>query len=82
MPSWEIFDTQEAAYRESVLPAKVWRRVSIEAGITKGWSRYVGDRGISIGVDRFGSSAPVDVVMREYGITSAAVSEAVEKLLK
>ncbi|HEY9166774.1 MAG TPA: transketolase [Candidatus Kryptonia bacterium] len=82
MPSWEIFDTQDAAYRESVLPAKVWRRVSIEAGITKGWSRYVGDRGISIGVDRFGSSAPVDVVMREYGITSAAVNEAVEKLLK
>ncbi len=82
MPSWEIFDMQEEKYRESVLPAGVWRRVSIEAGITKGWSRYVGDRGISIGIDRFGASAPGDVVMKEYGITSGAVVAAVERLMK
>jgi transketolase len=73
---------QDEKYRESVLPASVWRRVSIEAGITKGWSRYVGDRGISIGIDRFGASAPGDVVMKEYGITSEAVVAAVERLMK
>ncbi len=82
MPSWEIFDIQDKKYRESILPSTVWRRVSIEAGITKGWCRYVGDRGLSIGVDRFGSSAPGDVVVKEYGITSEAVVSAVEKLLK
>ena len=58
MPSWELFDMQDEKYRESVLPAAIWRRVSIEAGITKGWSRYVGDKGISIGIDHFGASAP------------------------
>ena len=82
MPSWEIFDVQDEKYRESVLPANVWRRVSIEAGITKGWSRYAGDKGISIGIDRFGASAPGEIVMREYGITAEAVIAAVEKLLR
>ncbi len=82
MPSWEMFDMQDEKYRESVLPVNVWRRVSIEAGITKGWSRYVGDRGISIGIDHFGASAPGDVVMKEFGITAEAVVAAVEKLLK
>jgi transketolase len=82
MPSWEIFDMQDEKYRESVLPSAVWRRVSIEAGITKGWSRYVGDRGIAIGIDRFGVSAPGDVVMKEFGITAEAIVSAVEKLLR
>lgn len=82
MPSLEIFDMQDEKYRESVLPASVSRRVSIEAGITKGWSRYVGDKGISIGIDHFGASAPGDVVMKEFGITSDAVVAAVEKMLK
>ncbi len=82
MPSWELFDMQDREYRESVLPPNIWRRVSIEAGITKGWSRYVGDRGIAIGVDRFGASAPGDVVMKEYGIVAGAVVKAVEKLLE
>jgi transketolase len=82
MPSWEIFDMQDEKYRESVLPANVWRRVSIEAGITKGWSRYAGERGVSIGIDRFGSSAPGEIVMKEYGITADAVAAAVEGLLK
>ncbi|MGC8595261.1 MAG: transketolase [Candidatus Kryptoniota bacterium] len=81
MPSWEIFDAQESDYRESVLPRTIWRRVSIEAGITKGWCRYVGDRGISIGIDHFGASAPGDVVMREFGITEQAIINAVENLL-
>jgi transketolase len=82
MPSWEIFDMQDEKYRESVLPPSVSRRVSIEAGITKGWSRYVGEKGISIGIDHFGASAPGDIVMKEFGITAEAVVAAVEKLLK
>jgi transketolase len=82
MPSWEIFDMQDEKYRESVLPSSVLRRVSIEAGITKGWSRYVGEKGISIGIDHFGASAPGDIVMKEFGITAEAVVAAVEKLLK
>ncbi len=82
MPSWEIFDMQDEEYRESVLPSSVSRRVSIEAGITKGWSRYIGDKGISIGIDHFGASAPGDIVMKEFGITAEAVVAAVEKLLK
>ncbi len=82
MPSWEIFDMQDEKYRESVLPSRVTARVSIEAGITKGWSRYVNDKGISIGIDRFGASAPGEIVMKEFGITSDAVVAAVEKLLK
>ncbi len=82
MPCWEVFDKQDEKYRESVLPSSVSKRVSIEAGITKGWSRYVGDKGISIGIDKFGASAPGPIVMKEYGITSDAVVAAVEKLLK
>ncbi len=81
MPSWEIFDSQDDKYRESVLPSSVEKRVSIEAGITKGWSRYIGTKGIAIGIDRFGASAPGEVVMKEFGITSDAVVDAVRRLL-
>ena len=82
MPSWSIFEMQDEKYKESVLPSEIWQRVSVEAGITKGWQKYVGQQGLSVGVDRFGSSAPVEVVMKEYGITSDAVVRAVETLLK
>ena len=58
MPCWELFEAQDDDYRESVLPRAVTQRVSIEAGATLGWSRYIGDTGIAIGVDRFGASAP------------------------
>ena len=58
MPSWELFALQDLAYREQVLPPAVTARVSIEAGVTAGWERWVGDRGRAIGVDRFGASAP------------------------
>lgn len=82
MPSWEIFEMQEKDYRDSVLPAHIWRRVSMEAGITKGWSKYVGDRGVSIGIDHFGASGPAEVVMKEYGMTAERVIAAVEDLSK
>ncbi len=70
MPCWEFFEAQSREYRDDVLPPSVKARVSIEAGVTFGWSRWVGDGGASIGVDRFGASAPGEVVMREYGFTA------------
>jgi len=69
MPSWELFDAQSPEYRDSVLPASIGARLAVEAACTQGWHRYVGDRGDVLGVDRFGASAPGDVVMREYGFT-------------
>ena len=73
LPSWELFDRQDAAYKESVLPAKVKARVAIEAGSTFGWERYVGDAGAVVGVDHFGASAPAGVLYKEFGITAAAL---------
>ena len=81
MPSWELFAKQPATYQESVLPTAVTARVSIEAGVTMGWERYVGDRGISIGVDRFGASAPQNIIYQEFGVTAEAMVKAAESLL-
>jgi transketolase len=69
MPCWESFDAQPQAYRDSVLLPQVRLRLAVEAGAAQGWHRYVGDRGDVLSVDRFGASAPGDVVMREYGFT-------------
>ena len=69
MPSWELFEAQSRSYRDSVLPPSVRARLAVEAGVTQGWHRCVGDQGDVIGVDRFGASAPGPVVMREYGFT-------------
>ena len=81
MPSWELFDRQDAAYRESVLPASVAARVSIEAGSTMGWSKYVGDRGIAYGIDHFGTSAPAGTIAKEYGFTPEHIAEVASGLL-
>ena len=80
-PSWELFDRQPASYRDQVLPPSVAARVSVEAGVTQGWHRYVGDRGASIGIDRFGASAPGEIVMRELGFTVEHVVEVAKKLV-
>ena len=69
MPSWELFDAQPQSYRDSVLPPSIHPRLAVEAGATQGWCKYVGGAGDVIGVDRFGASAPGEVVMREYGFT-------------
>jgi len=69
MPSWELFDEQPQAYRETVLPPEIPVRLAIEAGVTQGWHRYVGERGDVLGIETFGSSAAGDVMMREYGFT-------------
>jgi transketolase len=81
MPSWELFEAQTEAYRESVLPSGVRARVSVEAGVTEGWQRYVGLDGASIGVDRFGASAPYKTVFEKLGVTAEAVAEAARTVL-
>ena len=81
MPCWELFEAQTEDYKASVLPPAVTCRVSIEAGATLGWARYVGDKGVAIGVDRFGASAPYSRIYEEYGLTPGHVAEAVAALL-
>ena len=80
LPCWELFSEQDDAYRDEVLPPSVRARVSVEAGVTFGWERWVGEEGISIGVDRFGASAPGPRVLEELGVTTDAVADAVRRL--
>ena len=82
MPCWEVFEAQDALYRESVLPSHVTARVSIEAGSTFGWSRWVGAAGASIGIDQFGASAPGDLNLEKFGFTAAHVAETARALLQ
>lgn len=81
MPCIERFARQDPAYREAVLPAACTRRVSIEAGVTMGWHRWVGSKGIALGIDRYGTSAPGDIVMERLGMTAQAVIQAVQDLV-
>jgi transketolase len=81
MPCWDLFEAQDLAYRESVLPTSISARVSIEAGVTFGWSRYLGSAGKAIGVDRFGASAPGEVIYKKLALTPEAVVSAVKSLL-
>ena len=81
LASWEIFEEQDEAYRESVLPKAVTKRLSVEAGSTFGWCQYVGSEGLSIGVDSFGASAPGKTVMEKYGITLDNVLTKAKELL-
>ena len=80
LPSWRLFGDQPAGYRDEVLPPGA-PRVSVEAGSTMGWGRWVGDDGTAIGIDRFGASAPSPEMYRRYGITAAAVGDAVRAAL-
>ncbi len=75
MPSWDLFDAQPDEYRESVLPKSVRARVAIEAGSTMGWHKYVGDSGDVIGLDRFGASAPMKVLLEKFGFTADSVAK-------
>jgi len=81
MPCASVFDAQDAAWRDAVLPPKVSARVAIEAGVPDGWWRHVGARGRVVGIARFGASAPGKDVFRHFGFTPAAVVEAAESLL-
>ncbi|MEO6837593.1 MAG: transketolase [Ginsengibacter sp.] len=81
-PSWELFDTQNAEYKEKVLPKKIRKRLSVEAGSPIGWCKYVTDDGDVIGIDKFGESAPGNEVMKEYGFSVENVIARGKALLK
>ena len=69
MPCWELFEEQPPAYRDEVLPPDVQARLSVEAGVAFGWSKWVGDRGDSISIEHFGASAPGPTVLEKFGYT-------------
>lgn len=82
LPSWELFEAQSPDYRESVLPASVVRRVSVEAATSFGWDRYVGTQGTRISIDHFGASAPADALYKHFGFTQERIVDTVRQLLK
>jgi transketolase len=80
MPSTNVFDRQPAEYRESVLPDACRRRVAIEAGVTDFWRKYVGLDGAVVGLDRFGASAPAEVLFPHFGFTVDRIIEVANAL--
>ena len=82
LPCWEIFAAQTPEYQDSVIPRAIKARVSIEAGTTLGWQRWVGDQGVAIGIDRFGASGPGGILMKQFGFHADAVVRAVTGLVK
>jgi transketolase len=81
MPSWDLFEAQDASYREAVLPKAVKKRVAVEAASPLGWHRWVGDEGSIIGVETYGASAPGDEILKHYGFTPEHVTAAALRLL-
>lgn len=81
MPSWEFFDRQPENYRREVLPPDITARLSIEAGSTLGWHRYIGRKGMALGIDHFGGSAPGKVLLRQFGFTAENILGKVKILL-
>jgi transketolase len=81
MPSWDMFDDQSREYRESVLLPGVRARLAVEAGVAQGWSKYVGDKGDVLSIERFGASAPYQVLFEKFGYTVQNVVERAKKVL-
>jgi transketolase len=81
MPSWELFEKQDAAYRDSVLPPGITARVSVEMGATTGWERYVGPKGKSVGMHSFGASAPIKDLLKKFGFVPENVAAAAKQVL-
>ena len=82
MPCWELFEQQSQTYKNSVLPPDVTARVAVEAGVSMGWERYVGNRGLVVGIDRFGASAPGSEVLANFGFTDENVAEKALSLIQ
>jgi transketolase len=80
MPSTDVFDRQDAAYREAVLPKSCRKRIAIEAGVTGFWRAYVGLDGAVIGIDSYGASAPIEQLLPHFGFTVDKVVEAAKAL--
>ena len=81
-PSWELFARQDATYRDEVLLPHVHSRIAVEAGVTMGWSRWVGPKGRVIGLDRFGASAPYETLYEKYGLSVHSVTKQAELLIR
>ena len=82
MPCWELFEQQSDEYKESILPKEIQNRISVEAGTTIGWSQYVGDKGIILGINDFGESAPGNVIMEKKGFSVENICNAYKKILE
>jgi transketolase len=82
MPSWELFAQQDKAYQRKVLPESISVRLSIEAGVSLGWQRWVGDHGEMLGVDHFGHSAPAETIYEKLGITGTYAAACVQRMLR
>ncbi|MEP7341967.1 MAG: transketolase [Acidobacteriota bacterium] len=81
MPSWQLFDKQPLDYQESVLPPNITARVSVEAGISMGWQKYIGDKGQSVALDHYGASAPYQILMEKFGFTAENVAASAKAVL-
>ena len=81
MPCWDLFEDQDAAYRESVLPAAVTARVACEAACGFGWEKWLGTRGRFIGMTSFGASGPAPALYKHFGITAEAIADAAKSLV-
>jgi transketolase len=82
MPSWELFDRQDRAYRDKVLPPEVTARISVEQASTLGWAKYVGFQGISIGMETFGASAPLKALQNKFGFTVENLLQQARQLIR
>jgi transketolase len=82
IPSWEIFREQDDSYKEMLLPSEIRSRLAVEAGATQGWCEWVGDGGETLGLDRFGASAPAEKIFTEFGFTVEEVVERAKSLLR
>jgi transketolase len=80
-PSWELFSIQDKSYRDEVLPPEITARLAVEAGVSLGWERWVGDQGGIIAIDRYGASAPAKTLFEHYGFTVARIIEKAGEVL-
>jgi hypothetical protein len=82
LPCWAAFERQDQAYRDSVIPPSVRRRVTNEAGATIGWDRYAGDQGAMLGIDHFGASAPAGTIFEKLGFTAERVADVARRVVR
>jgi transketolase len=82
LPCWELFDAQDAAYRDEVLPPTVRKRVAVEMGASFGWERWAGDEGTIVALDRFGASAPAGTIFEKLGFTAERVTDVARKVVR
>jgi transketolase len=81
LPCWELFDAQDTAYRDEVLPPAVRKRVAVEIGASFGWERWVGDDGAIVGLDHFGASAPAGTIFERFGFTAERVTDVARRVV-